>query len=93
VRVPVHHGIAHILAQLRLRSTVGILVERVHGHRVTPVGRVPLGTHHKGRFNRRWDLKVNGRRLHRGRYRITLRALDSHRNILGLTRPVTIRIR
>jgi hypothetical protein len=93
VQVPIHHHIAHIVARLRLRSTVGILVERVHGHRVTRVGRVPLGTHHKGAIRLRWDLRVNGRRLGHGRYRITLRALDSHRNVLGVTKPVTIRVR
>jgi hypothetical protein len=93
VSVPVHHGIAHIIAKLRKRLTVGILVERVHGHRVSPVGRVPLGSHHKGSLDLRWNLKVNGHRLKRGKYRVTLRALDSHRNILGVTKPVTISVR
>jgi hypothetical protein len=92
VQVPIHNGVAHIVARLRLRSTVGILVERVHGHHVTRVGRVPLGAHHKGSIRLRWDLRVNGKRLRPGRYRITLRALDRHRNVLGVTRPVTIRV-
>jgi hypothetical protein len=60
---------------------------------VIPVGRVPLGHHRKGSLHRRWDLKVNGHRLRHGRYRITLRALDAHRNVLGLSTPVTITVR
>jgi hypothetical protein len=93
VQVPVHHGHAYINARLRAPNTVGILVERVQGSRVTPVGRVPLGHHRKGALHRRWDLRVNGHRLRHGRYRITLRALDAHRNVLGLTKPVTITVK
>jgi hypothetical protein len=86
----VHHGYAEILAQLRERLSIGILVERLDGSRV---GRVPLGVHAKGRTHIRWNLKVGGKRLKQGRYRVTLRALDAHRNVLGLTKPVTIRVR
>ena len=94
VEVRIRHGVARILANLRHRQRVGILVQRVLSHhRLKTVGRVPLGSHHKGALHRRWNLRVNGKRLHKGRYRITLRALDSHKNVLGLTRPVTIRVR
>jgi hypothetical protein len=92
VQVPVHGHVAEIVARLRTYSTVGILVERVHGHRVTRVGRVPLGAHHKGGIRLRWNLEVNGHRLKPGKYRVTLRALDSHRDILGVTKPVAIRV-
>jgi hypothetical protein len=90
VQIPVHPGYAEILANLRKRLTVGILVEHLDGRRV---GRVPLGVHAKGRTHIRWDLKVGGKRLKKGRYRVTLRALDAHKNVLGLTKPVTIRVR
>ena len=56
-------------------------------------GSVPLGTHGKGRLRLRWNLRVNGKPLHPGRYRITLRALDEHKRVLGLSTPTTIRIR
>ena len=94
VEVRIRHGAATILANLRHRQTVGILVQKVLSHhRLKKVGRVPLGTHRKGRLHRHWNLRVNGKRLRKGRYRITLRALDAHRNVLGLSRPVTIRVR
>jgi hypothetical protein len=54
---------------------------------------VPLGKHAKGHLRLRRSLRVNGKKLHAGRYRLTLRALVKHRNVFGLTRPVTIRIR
>jgi hypothetical protein len=100
--VTITKGTAKIIARLRQRNTVGILVERivgtrrVHGRlvaRVKSVGRVPLGRHQKGRVSLTWHLKVNGHRLSAGRYRITLRALDSRKRVLGLSTPVTIRVR
>jgi hypothetical protein len=93
IQIEIRHRIADIIARLRKRSTVGILVERIHGHKLTRVGRVPLGNHAKGEVHLRWDLRVGGKPLVRGRYRVTLRALDAHRNVLGLTTPVTIRVR
>ena len=88
-----HHNAA-IIAQLRHRQRVGILVQRVTGkHHLKTVGRVPLGKHPKGHLRLRWNLRVNGKKLHAGRYRVTLRALDKQKNVLGLTRPVTIRVR
>jgi hypothetical protein len=102
LRVTVHAGAATIVSRLRQRNTVGILVQRivgtrkVHGKRVPRlhrVGRVPLGRHRKGSVRLHWNLRVNGHRLRRGRYQIVLRALDRHRRVLGITKPVTVRIR
>ncbi len=99
--VPTGDG-ADIDSSLTSGQTVGILVQRivgfqrVHGVRVPvlrPVGRVPLGHHHAGRVKIHWNLKVEGHRLARGRYQITLRALDRHRTVLGTTNPVTLTIK
>jgi hypothetical protein len=92
VDVRVHGGRAEIDATLSQSHFVGIIVDRQVGGRFKRIGRVPLGDQHKGRLRLRWNLKVNGKRLHRGRYRITLRALDKKGNVLGLSRPDTIRI-
>jgi putative heme iron utilization protein len=91
--VKIRHAIAHILARLRQRHPVGILVQRVRGHHLKRVGKVPLGTHRKGHLNLRWNLRVNGHKLRPGRYQITLRALDKHKRVLGLSTPVKIRVK
>jgi hypothetical protein len=91
--VRIRHAIAHIIARLRQGHPVGILVKRVVGHHLKRVGKVPLGAHHKGRLNLRWNLRVNGRKLPRGRFQITLRALDRHKHVLGLSKPVKVRVR
>jgi hypothetical protein len=91
--VKVRHQIAHIRARLRQSHPVGILVKRVSGHRLRRVGKVPFGPHHRGRLNIRWALRVNGHKLRPGRYQITLRALDRHKRVLGLSTPVKIRVR
>jgi hypothetical protein len=91
--VKIRHHVAHIRARLRQRNTVGILVQRVSGHRLKRVGKVPLGKHRKGGLNIRWKLRVNGRTLRPGRYQVTLRALDKHKRVLGLSTPVKIRIK
>lgn len=92
---------AEIDSDLAADDNVGILVQRItgarriHGHRVLvlrTVGRVPLGHHHKGTLRIHWNLTVNGHRLRHGRYLITLRALDAHKNVLGLTHPVIVRL-
>ena len=94
LHVSISHHKAAIIAQLRDPQRVGILVQRVTGKRhLKTVGRVPLGKQSKGHLRLRWNLRVNGKKLHAGRYRVTLRALDKHRNVLGLTKPVTIRVR
>jgi hypothetical protein len=101
VAVKASAGGAVIKARLGLRSKVGIVVDRlkvkkVHGKRVVKarrIGRVPLGRHHKGRARIHWSLKVNGHRLRPGRYRVTLRALNRKGQVLGVTKPTTIRIK
>jgi hypothetical protein len=93
---------ADIDSSLAQGLTVGILVQRVTGHRrihgtrvpvLRRVGRVPLGRHPAGRLKIHWNLKVNGHQLRKGTYQITLRALDRHRTVLGTTNPVTLRIK
>jgi hypothetical protein len=59
-------------------QTVGIFVARVTGKR-KPIGRVPLGKARKGRNRFRWNRKVDGRRLKRGTYLLTYRALRRKR--------------
>ena len=93
---------AVIQSSLGQSNNVGILVQRVvrtkrvHGKKVLVVrnvGRVPLGLHHRGRVRIHWNLKVNGHRLKAGRYAVTLRALDRHRNVLGTTKTVVLTVR
>lgn len=93
---------AVISSQLGEDDTVGILVQRivrftrVHGKRVPVlklVGRVPLGKHRHGHVHIHWNLKVNGHRLGRGRYLITLRGFDRKHVLLGTTKPVTVTVR
>jgi hypothetical protein len=91
--IHVHHHLAKIIAKLRQRHFVGIIVDKVGKHGTKRVGRVPLGTHPRSTLHLAWDLKVNGKPLPRGRYRVTLRALDKKGDVLGLTRPVTVRVK
>ena len=88
---------AVISSQLGQDDTVGILAQRivrfrrVHGKRVPvlqTIGKVPLGKHRHGHVRIRWNLKVNGHRLRRGKYLITLRGFDQRHVLLGTTRPV-----
>ena len=83
-------------------SAVGILVQRVVGHhrlfgRRVPtlrvVGHVPLGLFKKGKHHLYWNLKVNGRRLGRGTYQVTLRSLTSSKKIrdFGGSRIIQVR--
>ena len=69
-------------------QTIGIFVVRVIGKRelmgrtvprIRQVGRVPLGATRKGRNTFRWNGKVNGKRLKRGTYLLTYRALRGAR--------------
>jgi hypothetical protein len=91
--VQVHNGVARIIAKLRQRHKVGIIVDKVGPRSTKRVGRVPLGTHPRSTLHLRWNLRVKGKHLKAGRYHITLRALDKKGNVLGLTRPVTLRIK
>ena len=94
LNVVIQHNVATIVAKLRQRHFVGIVVDRVGKHHsFKRIGRVPLGSHGRSTLHLRWNLRVNGKRLHPGRYRITLRALDKKGHVLGLTRPVTIRVK
>jgi WD40-like Beta Propeller Repeat len=83
-------------------SAVGILVQRVVGHhrlfgRTVPtlklVGRVPLGNFRKGRRHVHWDLRVNGHRLRRGTYQLTLRSLSASKKIRDFGVPHLIHVR
>ena len=76
-------------------QTIGIFVVRVTGKRkllgrtvprIRQIGRVPLGKTRKGRNSFRWNGKVNGKRLKRGTYLLTYRALrrDAHREHVRL---------
>jgi WD40 repeat protein len=83
-------------------SAVGILIQRVVGHhklfgRTVPtlklVGHVPLGRFKQGRRHAHWDLRVNGRRLKRGTYQVTLRSLTASEKIRDFGVPHLIRVR
>jgi hypothetical protein len=80
----------------------GILVQRIVGrqrilgrreYRLRTVGRVPLGRFTNGHHRVHWNLRVNGKRLRRGRYLVTLRALSRQGVIRDLAKPDVIRIR
>jgi hypothetical protein len=69
-------------------QTIGIFVVRVTGKRkllgrtvprIRQIGRVPLGATRKGRTWFRWNGKANGKRLKRGTYLLTYRALRGAR--------------
>ena len=72
---------------------VGILVERIVGTKHIRIGRVPFGSHRAGPLRISWDLRVNDRKLSRGRYLVTLRALDNHNRVIARALPVTLLIR
>jgi DNA-binding beta-propeller fold protein YncE len=84
---------ATITFRLAATTNVGILVERIVGRRLVRVGAVPLGRRRMGRARIRWNLRVNGHRLAKGRYLITLRALGNHGHVIARARAVTITIR
>ena len=92
VSIKVGFNSATIASRLLQGATVGILVQRIEGKRLVTIGRVPFGHHRKGRLTLRWDLRVNGRTLPKGRYLITLRSLGAHRNVIAATAPVKINI-
>jgi hypothetical protein len=88
--------------QLAQATGIGILVQRVTGkHRLfgrvlrklKVVGRVPFGQFTRGRHKVRWNLKVNGRRLHRGTYLITPRLVTRKGVVHELGKPHLLRIR
>jgi hypothetical protein len=85
-----------------IQSTgVGILVQRVVGHhrlfgRKVPtlrlVGRVPLGHFKKGHGKTHWNLRVNGKRLRKGTYQVTPRAVSGSGRIRDLGKPVILHV-
>jgi hypothetical protein len=74
--------------RVTVAGSIGIFVARVTGKRkllgrtvprIRVVGRVPLGATRKGTNTFRWNGKVEGRRLKRGTYLLTYRALRGNR--------------
>lgn len=93
-----------VVFALSADSGVGIIVQRIVGTtrflgRKAPklklVGRVPLGKFKKGRRTHRvhWDRKVNGKRLPRGEYLVTVRSVTSKLQVRDLGKPVRVKIR
>jgi WD40 repeat protein len=84
-------------------SSVGIIVQRIvgktrlFGRRVPKlklVGRVPLGEFEAGPTHTvAWDQRIDGKRLKRGRYLVTLRSVTPDVEVLDLGEPVEIRVR
>jgi hypothetical protein len=91
--VEIHHHKATIIVKYRKRGPFGIIVDKVTKHGVKRVGRVPLGVQPRSTLHLAWDLKVNGKRLKPGHYRVTGRALDKKGKVLGLTAPTNITVR
>lgn len=70
--------------------------------RVTLVGVVDFGLHHKGRIKLHWNRTVHNHRLGRGRYLLILEAFTRHKpyhkpyktfKLIGISNPVGLRIR
>ena len=90
-----------VTANLAVASGVGLFVQRITGRqrvlgkrafKLRTVGRVPLGAFKKGRLRKRWDFRVNGKRLRPGRYLVTVRAVRG-KTVRELGKPKVIRIR
>ena len=54
---------------------------------------MPLGKFKKGRGHVRWDGRVNGRKLKRGTYQVTPRAVSPKGAILDFGTPRTFRVK
>jgi hypothetical protein len=76
---------------------VGIIIGRVVGTRrlfgrrvprVRNVGRVPLGRTSSRRPRFRWNGRIRGRRLARGRYLLTFRTLNRRNRVLSTSRSI-----
>jgi hypothetical protein len=87
--------------QLAQGAAVGIFVQRVIGHHLLfghrvrtlrTVGRVPFGQFGHGHHRVHWNLRVNGRRLPRGTYLVTPRALARGTIVRELGAPRVVRI-
>jgi hypothetical protein len=101
-RIVVHPSLGDFNLNLALATGVGILVQRIVGHhrllgRTVPtlklVGRVPLGHHARGHVNIKWNRRVNGHKLARGTYLVTLRAVTTNRTVTDYGPSFTERIR
>ena len=86
--------------RLSTPSAIGIFIARVTGKRkllgrtvprVRVVGKVPLGRAKKGRNRKRWNGRVNGKRLRRGTYLLTYRSLKGKR-ITNTSDSIRIRV-
>jgi hypothetical protein len=95
-------SLALVAFQLAGTSGVGILVQRIVGHHrlfghrvptLKTVGRVPLGKFKRGRHTKRWNLRVNGHRLHAGSYLVTPRLLTAKGVVRELGKPRVLKIR
>lgn len=84
-------GAGDLTGTLHKAALIGVLVQQRQGGRLVTVGRVPLGDYPAGPFRSRWPLRVSGRLLAPGHYRVTLRALKGNQTI-DETQPATITI-
>jgi hypothetical protein len=89
---PAGNAGALITGHLGVVESVGIIVARFAHGRFVRVGRVPLGPHQKGRLRIKWNLRVAGHQLPKGRYLITLRAFDSHQRVIAVAHPIPLTI-
>jgi hypothetical protein len=83
-------------------ANIGILVQRVTGHRqlfgrraprLGKARRVPLGSFKRGHGHAHWNLKVSGHKLRPGTYQVTLRALTRSGRIRDLGKPRLLHVR
>jgi hypothetical protein len=88
--------------RLNAAANVGILVQKVTGHRqlfgrkapkLGKARRVPLGHFKRGKGRAHWSLEVGGRRLSPGTYQVTIRALTNTGRIRDLGKPQLLHIR
>ena len=93
IHVHGHHR-ASIIAKLRQRHFVGIIVDKVGKHGSSSASAAcRWGPTPAARCACAWDLRVNGKPLKAGHYRVTLRALDKKGKVLGLTKPFDLRVK
>ena len=90
-----------VQATLKQRAGVGLLVQRIVGRRqllgrsvprVSPVGQVALGRRGPGQVRLRFNGRVAGKRLARGRYLLTVEALGAGNAVRDMGRPFTLRV-
>jgi hypothetical protein len=83
-------------------ANIGILVQRVTGHRklfgrsaprLGRARRVPLGSFKRGHGHAHWNLEIAGHKLRPGTYQVTLRALTRSGRIRDLGKPRLLHVR